>query len=71
MYVESLLQGKFTEQILYFGTDFYPLCEHFSSLTLFKIALAVSLLPATHPQNFILVLSLPLRRLRVTFFQRP
>ena len=38
-----------------------------SSLRLFKIDLVVSLLPASHRQYFILVLSLPLLWLRVTF----
>ena len=38
-----------------------------SSLKLFTIDPVVSLLPATHRQCFILVLSLPLRWLRVTF----
>jgi hypothetical protein len=38
-----------------------------SSLRLFKSDPVVSLLPATHRQYFILVLSLPFRWLRVTF----
>ena len=38
-----------------------------SSLRFFTINPFLSFLPATHRQYFILVLSLPLRRLRVTF----
>jgi hypothetical protein len=40
---------------------------YFASLRLFKSDPVVSLLPATHGQYFILVLSLPFRWLRVTF----
>ena len=54
----SPLRDKFTERILYFSTDFCLLCG---------LDLVVSLLPATRRQYFILVLSLPLRWLRVTF----
>ena len=53
------LQGRFytLAPISVFYVNIYS-----SSLALFKIALVVSLLPATHRQYFILVLSLVLRR---------
>ena len=40
---------------------------HSATLRLFKIGPVVSLLPATHRQYLMLLLSLPLRRLLVTF----
>ena len=58
------LQSRFyiLTPISVFYVDFYS-----SSLRLFKIDLVISLLPATNRQYFILVLSLPLRWLHVTF----
>ena len=62
-FVISLQSGFCTlAPISVFYVDIYS-----SSLRLFKIDLVVSLLPATRRQYSILVLSLPLRWLRVTF----
>ena len=63
LYFVVSLQSRFYTFVLFFVFNVYI---YSSSLRLFMFDPVVSLQPATHRQYFMLALSLPLRRLRVT-----